>query len=102
MYLKRSRANNSDNLKARVVILICNTLYITVKYHDYIPKGIQVTGRIAKKLSKKDNLASITATVVILDTRHIVTMYDLLVMIVKYYDNIPKGIQVMERTRNSI
>ena len=40
MKLKQSRGNNSKSIKARVV-LVCDTLSRTVKYHN-IPKGIQV------------------------------------------------------------
>ena len=43
------KGNNSESLKAGVVILVWthrhDLFYITLKYHDYIPKGIQVTER---------------------------------------------------------
>ena len=47
LHLKPSRGNNSESMKAKIVILVCNTycqdlFYVTVKYHDNIPKGIQV------------------------------------------------------------
>ena len=57
LHLKQSRGNNSESMKARVANLVCDTLsrplrytvktlaihcqdpfYITVKYHDNIPK----------------------------------------------------------------
>ena len=48
----------------------CHDLfYITVKYHDYIPKGIQVTERTRKlqlKPSRGNNSESMTGRVVIL------------------------------------
>ena len=53
LQLKQSRGNNSESMKAKVVILVQelsflytthrqDLFYITVKYHDNIPKGIQV------------------------------------------------------------
>ena len=49
LHLKQSRGNNSESMKARVVILHPKFiathrhglfyLPVTVKYHDYIPKG---------------------------------------------------------------
>ena len=76
--------------------------YITVKYHDYIPKGIQVTertrnciwnhqGEITQKVRKQE-LSLLYATY----------CHDLFYITVKYHDYIPKGIQVTERTRNCI
>ena len=47
LHLKPSRGNSSESMKVRVAILVCDTssdlFYMTVKYHDHIPKGIQVT-----------------------------------------------------------
>ena len=47
--LKPSREHNSENMKARVVILYAthrhDLLYITVMYHDYILNGFQVMER---------------------------------------------------------
>ena len=49
LHLKKSRGNNLESMKARVFILVWrhrhDLFYITVKYHDYIPKGIQVMER---------------------------------------------------------
>ena len=66
MHLKPSRGDNSENMKTRVVILVPihrhDLFYITVKYHDYIPKGIQVTERTRiciKKHQRGDNSKSI-------------------------------------------
>ena len=43
------KRNNSESAKVRVVILGDDTasslFYITVKYHDNVPKGIQVMER---------------------------------------------------------
>ena len=81
----------------------CHDLfYINVKYHDYISKGIQVTertriciksikGEITKKVLKR-GLSFLYAT-----HRH-----DLFYITVKYHQNIPNGIQVIERTRNCL
>ena len=66
LHLKPSRGNNSESMKARVVILVWThrhdlsyiTSYITVKYQDYIQKGIQVTERTRiciKKHQRGDN-----------------------------------------------
>ena len=50
--------------------------YITVKYHDYIPKGIQVTEQtgicIIKRHQMGDNSKSIKARALIFCMRHIV------------------------------
>ena len=47
LHLKPSRGNNSESMKARLSFLYVthphDMFYITVMYHDYIPKGIQVT-----------------------------------------------------------
>ena len=44
--LQQLRGNNSENMKARVVFLHAahphDLFYMTVQYHDNIPKGIQV------------------------------------------------------------
>ena len=49
LHLEPSRINNSESMKARVVILLpdhCHELfYITLKYYDYITNGIQVAAR---------------------------------------------------------
>ena len=59
LHLKQSRGNNSESMKARVSFLYAtyrhDLFFITVKYCDYIPKGIQVTERTPiciKKASK--------------------------------------------------
>ena len=48
LHLKQSRGNNSKyEIKVAILVLIhCHDLfYITVKYHDNIPKGIRVMER---------------------------------------------------------
>ena len=44
LHLKQSRGNNSESMKAQAAILVAthrhDLFYITVKYHDYIPKSI--------------------------------------------------------------
>ena len=40
LHLTQSRENNSESMKARVVNIVRDLFYITVKYHDNIPKGI--------------------------------------------------------------
>ena len=77
-------------------------VYITVKYHDNIPKSIQVMewtqnciwnhqGEIIQKVWKKE-----------LPFLYRTHCQDLFNITVKYHDNIPKSIQVMEQTRNCI
>ena len=76
--------------------------FITVKYHDYILQGIQVIeltrncnwhdqGEITQKVWQR-GLAFLYVT-----HRH-----DLFYITIKYHQNIPKSIQVMERTQNCI
>ena len=76
--------------------------YITVKYHGYIPNSFQVKeqtqncignhqGEITQKVWKRE-LSFLYAT------HH----HDLFYIAVKYHDYIPKGIQVIQRTRNCI
>ena len=81
----------------------CHDLfYITVKYHDYIPKGIKVMerprnciwnhqGEITQKVHKRE-----------LSFLYVTHHHDLFYITVKYHDYIPKGIQVTERTQNCI
>ena len=72
--------------------------YITMKYHDHIPKGIQVTERTRiciKKHQRGDNSKSIKARALIFVWTH---RCDLFYITVKYHQNIPNGIQVIERT----
>ena len=71
--------------------------YITVKYHDYIPKGIQVIERTQlriKKHQRGDNSKIKRELSFLYVTHH----HDLLYINVKYHQNIPNGIQVIERT----
>ena len=78
----------------------CHDLfYITVKYQDYTPKGIQVKERTRicmKKHQRGDNSKSIKVRLLFLYAAH---RYDLFYITMKYHDYIPKGIQVTERTR---
>ena len=81
----------------------CHDLfYITVKYHYYIPNGIQVMewtqnciwnhqGEITQKVRKREMSF-------LYRTHH----HDLFYITVKYQDYNPKGIPVMERTQNWI
>ena len=76
--------NNSESMKARVAFLYPthhqDVFYITVKYHDNIPKGFQVMEQTE------------------LPFLYVTYRQDVIYITVKYHDNIPKGIQVMERT----
>ena len=60
-----SREDNSESMKVRVVILVCDTssrhVHITVKYHDNMPKGFQVIERTYKCIS--NNQGEITQKV---------------------------------------
>ena len=76
--------------------------YITVKYYGYIPKGIQVTER--KRICIKNIKGEITQKVI---KRELLFLYathrhDLFYITVKYHQNIPNRIQVIERTRKCI
>ena len=106
LHLKPPRGNNLESMKARVVILVCayrhDMFYITVKYHDYIPKGIQVTERTQiciKKHQRADNSKSIKVRLSLLYATH---RHDLFYITVKYHQNIPNGTQVIERTRKCL
>ena len=73
-----------------------------MKYHDYIPNGIQVTER--KRNCVWNNRGEITQKVW---KRELLFLYaihchDRFYITVKYHDYISKGIQVMKRTRNCI
>ena len=107
LHLKQSRGNNSDNMKARVAILVRYTsswlFYITVMYDDYILKGIQVKertriciksikGEIVQRVLKRELSFFLHAT-----HRH-----DLFYIAVKYHHNIPNGIQIIELTRKCL
>ena len=49
LQLKQSRGNNSESMKLKLpflYVIYCHDLfYITVKYHNNIPKGIHVMER---------------------------------------------------------
>ena len=68
----------------------CHDLfYITVKYHDYIPKGIEITQRTRICIKKRG-----------LSILHATQSHDMFYITVKFHQNIPNGFQVIERTRN--
>ena len=139
LHLKQSRGNNSESMKARVVILVNDTsswpvlhncevswlystgyssyrvwkrklsfsypthchdlFYITVKYHDYIPQGIQVTEH-GHEITQKSIKGAITQEVIKreLSFLYATHRHDLFYITVKYHQNIPNGIHVIERT----
>ena len=104
--LSLSNITKGDNLKSkkgRVVILLPNMssglFYISAKYHQNIPKGIRVTERTRNLFQIKQRV--ITPKVkpelsILYATHHLVLIY----ISTKYHQNIPKGIQVTERTRS--
>ena len=72
LHLKPSRENNSESMKARVSFLYTthrhDLFYLTMKYHDYIPKDIQGTERTGiciKKHQRGDNSKCIKARALI-------------------------------------
>ena len=73
-------------------------IYISTKYHQFIPKGIRVTERTRNLFQIKQRV--ITPKVrkpelsILYGTRHLVLIY----ISTKYHQNIPKGIRVTERT----
>ena len=82
---------------------------ITVRYNEYIPKGIQVTKRTRiciKKHQRGDNsksfnvralnFASDTLSGPELSNLQVTHCQDLFYIAVKYHQNIPNGIQVTE------
>ena len=74
--------------------------YITVKYHDYIPKGIQVmerTQNMHKKASKAQKV--LRGKLSFLHGTH---HHDLFYITVKYHQNIPNGFQVIKWTRKCL
>ena len=73
-----------------------------MKYHDYIPKGVQVTKgtRICiKKHQRGDNSKSIKRELSFLYAIH---RHDLLYITVKYHQNIPNGFKVIEWTQKCL
>ena len=75
--------------------------YITAKYHDYIPKDIQVTERTwirIKKHQSGDHSKNIKARALIC-VRDISSWPVLHILTVKYHQQISNGIQVIEWTR---
>ena len=75
--------------------------YITVKYHDYIPKDILVTERTKiciKKHQRGDISKKLKRGLSFLYVTH---RHDLFYITVKYhYQNIQNGFQVIEQTEN--
>ena len=73
--------------------------YINMKYHDYISQGIQVTERTQhciKSIKGEINEKVLKRGLSFLYAIH---RHDLFYLTVKYHQNIPNGIQVIERTR---
>ena len=99
LHLKLSREINSESMKVRVVILVCDTLSWPVLHNcEVSPKYSKVMeqtwnciwnhqGEITQKVLKRE--------LSFLYTTH---GHDLFYITVKYHDYIPKGIQVAERT----
>ena len=72
--------------------------YITVKYHEYIQKGIQGTKRT--RICIKSIKGEITQKVLKqgLSFLYLTHCHDLSYITEKYHKNIQNGIQVIERT----
>ena len=73
--------------------------YITIKYHDFIPKGIQVTEQTRiciKSIKGEITLKVLKRGLSFLYSTH---PHDLFYIPLKYHQNIPKGSQVIEWTR---
>ena len=103
LHLKPSRGNNSASMKARVVILVCDISSWPVLHNCEVSwlysKGYSscrpdrnmhkqsIKGEITQKVLKR-GLSFLYAT-----HRH-----DLLYITMKYHQNIPNSIQVIERT----
>ena len=79
----------------------CHDLhYVAVKYHDYIPKGIQVIERTRNRIW--NDKGEITQKIWQRELPFLYAKYghDLIYITIKYHQNIPNGFQVMERTQN--
>ena len=76
--------------------------YITVKYHDYIPRGIQVTERT--QICIKGIKGEITQKVFKgeLSFLYAIHHHDLFYINVKYHQNIPNSFQVIKLTRKCL
>ena len=76
--------------------------YITVKYHDNIPKGIQVTERTQIRI--KNIKGEITQKVLKqeLSYLYVTHRHNLFYITVKYHQNIPKGIQIIAQTQKCL
>ena len=74
------------------------TCFTKLKYYDYIPKGIQLTERT--QICIKNIKGEITQKVIKreLSFLHVTHCHDLFYITVKYHQNIPKGIQLIEQT----
>ena len=74
-------------------------LYISVKYHDYILKGIQVMERTRNCIRNHQEEITQKVQKQQLQFLYAAHHYDLFYITAKYHDYIPKGIQVTEQTR---
>ena len=103
MHLKPSRGNNSESIKARVIILVHHTSLWPVSHNCEVSwlysKGYSSYRADKKKHQRGDNSKSIkvSALTFVCDTFH-----DLFYITVKYHQNILNGIQVTERTRKCL
>ena len=99
-----TKGDNAKSKKGRVVILVCDTSSCPVLYFCQVPskysKGYSSYKADTTSFSNKtkcDNPKGKKARLSILyATRHLVLFY----ISIKYHQNIPKGIQVSERTRS--
>ena len=74
--------------------------YISAKYRRNIPKGIRVTERTRNLFQIKQREITPTVRKPELSFRHMTHRLVLFYISTKYYQNIPKGIQITEQTRS--
>ena len=74
--------------------------YISAKYHQNIPKGIQITERTQNLFQIKQSVITPKVTKAELSFLYVTCRLDLFYVSTKYHQNIPKGIQVTEQTRS--
>ena len=104
LHLKSSRGNNSESMKARVVILLRDTLSWPVLHSCEVSwlysKGYssyRADTKLHLKWSRGNNSEKMTARIAI--ATHCL---DLFYITIKYHQNIPNSFQVMEMTGNCI
>ena len=80
------------------LVLFC----ISTKYHQNIPKGIRVTERTRNLFQTKQREITPKSRKPELSFLYMTCRLVLFFISTKYHQNIPKGIQVTERTNNGV